>query len=65
MQVSKVAESYISYYEQYVEYDPLITLLDPANPWISDTVDFWEQDRSEPFLSFPGFTQSCSSCVAV
>lgn len=46
IKVSKVAESYISFYEQYAEYDPLISCTDPANPWITDTVDFWDQDKS-------------------
>ena len=46
IKVSKVAESYISYYEQYAEYDPLIACLDPPNPWITDTLDFWDQDKS-------------------
>lgn len=46
IKVSKVAESYISFYEQYVEYDPFVTCTEPPNPWISDTVDFWDQDKS-------------------
>ena len=46
IKVSKVAESYISFYEQYVEYDPFVTSTEPPNPWISDTLDFWEQDKS-------------------
>ena len=46
IKVSKVAESYISFYEQYVEYDPFVTCTEPPNPWISDTLDFWDQDKS-------------------
>ncbi|XP_046452912.1 regulator of G-protein signaling 7-like isoform X1 [Daphnia pulex] len=46
IKVSKVAESYISFYEQYVEYDPFVTCTEPLNPWISDTLDFWDQDKS-------------------
>jgi regulator of G-protein signaling len=46
IKVSKVAESYISFYEQYVEYDPFVTCTEPLNPWISDTLDFWDQDKT-------------------
>ncbi|KAK4006866.1 hypothetical protein OUZ56_012021 [Daphnia magna] len=46
IKVSKVAESYISFYEQYVEYDPFVTCTEPLNPWVSDTLDFWDQDKS-------------------
>ena len=46
IKVSKVAESYIGFYEQYVEYDPYVTCTEPPNPWISDTLDFWDQDKS-------------------
>jgi len=46
IKVSKVAESYISFYEQYVEYDPFVTCTEPPNPWISDQIDFWDQDKS-------------------
>jgi len=36
--------SYINYYEQYLEFDAFITTPDPSNPWISDNVEFWEQE---------------------
>lgn len=61
IKVSKVAESYISFYEQYVEYDPFVTCTEPLNPWVSDTLDFWDQDKSGyshfPPLRFSLFSQ--------
>lgn len=32
----------MSYTEQYLDYDPFVTVPDPANPWISDDITFWE-----------------------
>ena len=34
--------SLLGYTEQYVEYDPFLTLPDPSNPWISDDTTVWE-----------------------
>lgn len=45
VRLSKVAESYCTYYEQWSEYDPFITVPEPSNPWVSDSLDFWEQER--------------------
>ncbi|RWS04446.1 Regulator of G-protein signaling 7-like protein, partial [Dinothrombium tinctorium] len=45
VKLSKVAESYCTYYEQWSEYDPFITLPEPTNPWINDSTDFWELER--------------------
>ena len=36
--------SYMNYYEQYSEFDAFITSPEPSNPWISDNVEFWEQE---------------------
>lgn len=46
IKVSKVAESCISYFEQYCEYDPFITPPECFSPWISDTTEFWEQEAT-------------------
>ncbi|XP_067138264.1 regulator of G-protein signaling 7-like isoform X1 [Centruroides vittatus] len=45
VKISKVADSYVSYFEQYQEYDPFITNPEPSNPWISDSVEFWELEK--------------------
>jgi len=45
VKLSKVAESYCTYYDQWSEYDPFITLPEPTNPWINDSTDFWELER--------------------
>ncbi|RXN16730.1 regulator of G- signaling 6-like protein [Labeo rohita] len=47
MKMSKVAETLMSYTEQYLDYDPFVTVPDPANPWISDDVTFWELEASK------------------
>lgn len=45
MKLSKVAESYCTYYDQWAEYDAFITLPEPSNPWVSDSNDFWDYER--------------------
>ncbi|XP_016315476.1 regulator of G-protein signaling 6-like [Sinocyclocheilus anshuiensis] len=47
MKMSKVAETLMSYTEQYLDYDPFVTVPEPANPWISDDVTFWELEASK------------------
>ncbi|XP_077879132.1 regulator of G-protein signaling 7 isoform X8 [Ictidomys tridecemlineatus] len=42
LKMSKVADSLLSYTEQYVEYDPFLVPPDPSNPWLSDDTTFWE-----------------------
>ncbi|XP_014665053.1 PREDICTED: regulator of G-protein signaling 7-like [Priapulus caudatus] len=46
VKLSKVAESYVSFYEQYQEYDPFSTTPEPANPWLCDTPEFWEIEKN-------------------
>ncbi|XP_076306259.1 regulator of G-protein signaling 7-like isoform X2 [Tachypleus tridentatus] len=45
VKISKVAESYVSYFEQYQEYDPFLMPPEPSNPWVSDSPDFWELEK--------------------
>ncbi|XP_055496815.1 regulator of G-protein signaling 6-like [Leucoraja erinacea] len=47
LKMSKVAESLVSYTEQYLDYDPLLTPQDPPNPWISDDSTFWDMEASK------------------
>uniref|UniRef100_A0A8C1N221 Regulator of G protein signaling 7b n=1 Tax=Cyprinus carpio TaxID=7962 RepID=A0A8C1N221_CYPCA len=51
LKMSKVAESLLSFSEQYIEYDPFFTTPEPSNPWISDDVTSWELEAR------------CVSCV--
>uniref|UniRef100_A0A8C1HZE1 Regulator of G protein signaling 7a n=1 Tax=Cyprinus carpio carpio TaxID=630221 RepID=A0A8C1HZE1_CYPCA len=44
LKMSKVAESLLSYTEQYSDYDPFLCTPDPSNPWISDDTTFWEME---------------------
>ncbi|XP_040920186.1 regulator of G-protein signaling 6-like [Toxotes jaculatrix] len=46
MKMSKVAESLITYTEQYMEYDPFVTSPEPSNPWTSDDPSFWDLEAS-------------------
>ncbi|XP_051908508.1 regulator of G-protein signaling 6 isoform X1 [Hippocampus zosterae] len=47
LKMSKVAESLISYTEQYLEYDPLVTLQEPSNPWTSEDQSYWDLEASK------------------
>ncbi|XP_067320890.1 regulator of G-protein signaling 7 isoform X2 [Anolis sagrei] len=47
LKMSKVAESLLTYTEQYVEYDPFLVPPDPSNPWLSDDATFWEAEVSK------------------
>uniref|UniRef100_A0A6Q2YCP3 Regulator of G protein signaling 7 n=1 Tax=Esox lucius TaxID=8010 RepID=A0A6Q2YCP3_ESOLU len=47
LKMSKVAESLVSYTEQYAEFDPFFTSPDPSNPWISDDTTVWELEASK------------------
>ncbi|KAG8539525.1 hypothetical protein GDO81_020790 [Engystomops pustulosus] len=47
LKMSKVADSFIAYSEQYIEYDPFLTPPDPSNPWISDDTTSWDLEMSK------------------
>ncbi|XP_067240029.1 regulator of G-protein signaling 6 isoform X2 [Chanodichthys erythropterus] len=47
MKMSKVAETLMSYTEQYLDYDPFVAVPEPSNPWIGDDVTFWELEASK------------------
>lgn len=44
IKLSKIAEAYIIYYEQYMEYDPFFMQPESSNPWITDNSELWEQE---------------------
>uniref|UniRef100_A0A673C6R6 Regulator of G protein signaling 6 n=1 Tax=Sphaeramia orbicularis TaxID=375764 RepID=A0A673C6R6_9TELE len=46
MKVSKVADSLMSYTEQFMEYDPFVSVIEPSNPWINDDTTFWDLEAS-------------------
>ncbi|XP_061552278.1 regulator of G-protein signaling 6-like isoform X2 [Phycodurus eques] len=46
MKVSKVADSLMGYTEQFMEYDPLVSAIEPSNPWIGDDTSFWDVEAS-------------------
>ncbi|TKR60291.1 hypothetical protein L596_027558 [Steinernema carpocapsae] len=53
LRTSKVVENYLQYFDHRRVFDPFFTppgsTMDPfqgqPNPWISDTVDFWQHDK--------------------
>uniref|UniRef100_A0A8C7A7U4 Regulator of G protein signaling 7 n=1 Tax=Neovison vison TaxID=452646 RepID=A0A8C7A7U4_NEOVI len=47
LKMSKVADSLLSYTEQYLDYDPFLVPPDPSNPWLSDDTTFWELEASK------------------
>ncbi|XP_072284938.1 regulator of G-protein signaling 6 [Pyxicephalus adspersus] len=47
LKMSKVADSFIAFSEQYTEYDPFLTPPEPSNPWISDDSTFWDLEISK------------------
>uniref|UniRef100_A0A8C6P436 Regulator of G protein signaling 6 n=1 Tax=Nothobranchius furzeri TaxID=105023 RepID=A0A8C6P436_NOTFU len=46
MKVSKVADSLMTYTEQFLEYDPFVSAVDPSIPWITDDTTFWDLEAS-------------------
>lgn len=51
--LSKVLESYLTWNEQYQEYDPFLdpNAALPTNPWVSDDTLFWE--ANDTFVKIP------------
>ncbi|KAM6915712.1 regulator of G-protein signaling 6-like [Xenentodon cancila] len=47
LKMSKVADSLITYTEQYVDYDPFLVAPEPSNPWTSDDLTFWDLEASK------------------
>ncbi|XP_051951746.1 regulator of G-protein signaling 6-like isoform X2 [Xyrauchen texanus] len=47
MKMSKVAETLMTYTEQYLDYDPFVSVPEPSNPWVGDDITFWELEESK------------------
>ncbi|CAH2064884.1 unnamed protein product, partial [Iphiclides podalirius] len=45
VRVSKVADMFVAFCEQYAEYDPFLTPPEWPNPWINDTTELWDQEK--------------------
>nr|CAI5831544.1 unnamed protein product [Callosobruchus analis] len=45
IKVSKAADSFVTYYEQYLDYDSFFVQPEYSNPWISDTTEYWDQEK--------------------
>ncbi|XP_025202701.1 regulator of G-protein signaling 7-like isoform X1 [Melanaphis sacchari] len=45
IKLSKIADTYITYFEQYAEYDPFFTPPEFGNPWLLDNVEVWDCDK--------------------
>jgi len=35
----------MTYYDMYSDYDAFIIAPEPSNPWISDSLDHWDQEK--------------------
>lgn len=44
IKISATIESLKTYFEKYLEYDPMITQPLPNNPWITDDQTFWHHN---------------------
>ena len=38
--------SYVAYHEQYAEFDAFNTPADPTNPWVADSTEYWDQEKT-------------------
>ena len=36
----------MTYNDQYLEYDPLVTPSETSNPWITDNCDYWDDEAT-------------------
>jgi regulator of G-protein signaling len=55
LKTSKVCENYLSYFEQYAEFDPFITLCEPSNPCMKEMI--YNETITEKYL-VSGITDS-------
>ncbi|KYN21337.1 PREDICTED: regulator of G-protein signaling 9 isoform X3 [Trachymyrmex cornetzi] len=46
IKVSTAIENLKSYFETYVEYDPMFVQPQPSNPWVTDDHTFWQLNSS-------------------
>ncbi|KAK9751909.1 GGL domain [Popillia japonica] len=51
IKVSKVADAFMAYFEQYLEYDAFFVAPEYPNPWISDNQELWEQEKQAKDIS--------------
>ncbi|CAL7948721.1 unnamed protein product [Xylocopa violacea] len=51
IKVSAAIENFKSYFETYVEYDPMFVQPQPSNPWITDDQIFWQ--LNSPLVEVP------------
>ncbi|XP_025161503.1 uncharacterized protein LOC105191558 [Harpegnathos saltator] len=51
IKVSTAIENLKSYFETYVEYDPMFVQPQPSNPWITDDHTFWQ--LNSPLVEVP------------
>ena len=47
LKMSKVCESLINYTDQQNKYDPMISMIEPSNPWISNDDQFWADAKTK------------------
>lgn len=47
LKMSKVCDFLTSYMEQQSEYDPMMTAVEPSNPWLTNEETFWTESRKK------------------
>ena len=47
LKMSKVCDSLIQYTEQQADYDPMMTAVEPSNPWLSNEDHFWTDGKAK------------------
>lgn len=50
--INSFFKRYITYFEQYAEYDPFFTPPEFNNPWLLDNVEIWDCDKHSCVILF-------------
>uniref|UniRef100_A0A336LQ91 CSON000735 protein n=1 Tax=Culicoides sonorensis TaxID=179676 RepID=A0A336LQ91_CULSO len=51
IKVSKVAETFIAFFEQYQEFDYFLSPPDLPNPWLTENTELWDAEKNAKDLS--------------
>ncbi|VVC28367.1 G-protein gamma-like domain,DEP domain,Winged helix-turn-helix DNA-binding domain,RGS domain,RGS [Cinara cedri] len=52
IKLSKIADTYITYFEQYAEYDPFFTPPEISNPWLLDNIEVWDCEKHSSMFCY-------------
>ncbi|XP_025828974.1 regulator of G-protein signaling 11 isoform X2 [Agrilus planipennis] len=51
IKTSQALENMVQYVETFAEYDPMVTGIQPSNPWVSDDITYWQMNS--PWVEAP------------